>query len=162
MCAITEAPPSVPALFGGKLLRRRNRSHGSDTVNTPLTVLPCMSCSAETTLRHGFARRKIRLFCIVDIKSVHGAIYFSSTPSANTSVCGNLRRRIGSSSISITASFMSAGLSISTHTAVSFRCIVAYSLSAGNKATAHGKQFIPDTERVRSDVCLLADQSVLL
>ena len=135
MCAHTEAPPSVSTLFGGKLLRLRNRSNGSDTVNTSLTVLPCMSCSVETTLRHGFARRKIRLFCIVDIESVCGAIYFSSTPSANTSVHDNLRRKIGSSSISITASFMSAGLSISTHTVMSFRCIVAYNLSVGNKVT---------------------------
>ena len=74
MCAITEATPSVPALFGGKLLRWHNRSHGSDTVYSPLTVLSCMSCSVETTHRHGFARRKIRLFCIVEIESVHGAL----------------------------------------------------------------------------------------
>ena len=75
---------------------------------------------------------------------------------------GNLRRRIGPSFISITASFMSAGLSISTHTAVSFRCFVVYSLSAGNKAAAHNKPFMTDTDRVRRKVCLSANQSVLL
>ena len=49
MWSYTEAPPSVPALFGGKLLRRHKWSHGSDTVNTPFIPLPCMSCSVETT-----------------------------------------------------------------------------------------------------------------
>ena len=103
MCLCTEPPTSVTSVFGGKHRRRHKWSHGSDAVESPLiplveTPIQFMSCSVETSLCGGFRRPKVRLFCSTDTESVLGAIHFSSTPSANTFLHGNLHRRKTTSS----------------------------------------------------------------
>ena len=93
ICLCIKPPTSVLALFGDKLRRRYKRSHSSDTAGSPLISLQFMSCSVKAILHGGFGRKKVLSSCSLDTLSVLGTIHFSSIPSANTSVCGNLSRR---------------------------------------------------------------------